>query len=93
MTATEPRPWQGAEIHEGVIPQQAALYPRPVILECGDCCRHGYWYPQENRIDTGRRMCPAGGYKARPYHLWAVYGWNGHEPIVTAPETTGGASS
>jgi hypothetical protein len=88
MTATEPRPWQGAEIHEGTIPQQAALYPRPVILECGDCCRRGYWYPQENRIDTGRRMCPEGPAGWRPFHAWAVRSWNGHEPQGTGEKTS-----
>lgn len=79
-------PWQAAEIHEGTIPQQAILYPRPVILECQDCMRVGYWYPDESRIDTRSRMCPEGPVGWRPYHRWTVESWNGHQPerIVTS---------
>lgn len=76
-----PRPWHGAQIHEGVIPQQAILYPHPVILECQDCGRAGYWYPDESRIDTRSRMCPEGPDGWRPFHCWDVENWNGHVPL------------
>lgn len=80
-------PWQGAEIHEGTIPQQATMYPRPVVLECGQCHKPGYWYPAEDRIDTGGRMC-FGETPPRPYHQWDVYSWNGNEPVsgITAAD-------
>jgi hypothetical protein len=80
MTTTGTRPWQDAQIHEGTIPQQATLFPRPVILECSDCGKAGYWYPGENRIDTGSRMCPQRPSGWRPYHRWTVYSWNGNIP-------------
>jgi hypothetical protein len=82
----EMRPWQNAEIHEGVIPEQAILYPRPVILECEDCGRAGYWYPAESRIDTAGRLCPEGPGGWRAFHAWTVRSWNGHDP---AGATTG----
>lgn len=82
-TGTQPRPWHDAEIREGTVPQQRFLYPRPVVLECRDCYRGGYWYPAGNRIDVTSRMCDTpGGW--RPYHAWGVESWNGNEPVSAA---------
>lgn len=77
MSTMQTRPWEGAQIHEGTIPQQAILYPLPVLLRCEDCCQTGYWYPGDNRIDTRSGMCP-GPDGWRPYHAWVLRSWNGN---------------
>ena len=74
-------PWRDAEIRIGTIPQQASLYPKPVILECEDCMTTGFWYPEDNYIDTTRRMCPDEDHGQRPYHRWSVAGWNGNAEV------------
>jgi hypothetical protein len=80
-------PWKDADICEGTVPQQAILYPRPVVLECQECGWVGYWYPAEDKIDTGYRVCLRDGTRpARSFHVWAVQSWNGNAPQA-APVT------
>lgn len=78
--ATARAPWRGAELHEGTVPQQASLFPRPVVLACRSCGAEGFWYPAENRIETASRHCHDGE-QHRKGHDWAVYRWNGSVPV------------
>lgn len=74
-------PWENAEIHEGIAPEQRTLFPRPVVLECQECRIAAYWYPAENRIDVYSRLHRQeypGGWTSG-HHDFAVYSWNGNE--------------
>lgn len=75
-------PWKDAKIVCRVIPQQEMMSPRPVTLQCRDCGDIGYWYPGENEIDIGRRVCfyDSSGH-TRGYHLFEVVRWNGNVQV------------
>ena len=73
-------PWKDAAVHEGVVPQQEILYPRPVILECADCREPGFWYPAKNTVDSGSRSCQTAPGISRNSHCWGVVSWNGNAP-------------
>jgi hypothetical protein len=74
------QPWDSAVRKRGIIPDQAILYPRPVILMCGECGTRAYWYPKENTIELYSNRCHPfveGG------HNWAVLDWN-RNAVVSA---------
>lgn len=99
-------PWKDAEVRERVIPQQEALYPRPVVLGCRGCGHVGYWYPGEGdagAIEVMSARCRytveyPGDYGqalsrwvSRPAHDWEVSAWNGHEPVPAPAAARAGA--
>jgi hypothetical protein len=81
MTSIKPaQPWDGATRKLGIIPDQAILYPRPVILFCGECAAEAYWYPKANVLELYSNHCERyveGG------HSWYVLNWNLNEVIET----------
>lgn len=83
FTAKPPKPWDGATRNLGVIPNQAIMYPRPVILRCRECGVEAYWYPRENTIELYSNHCERyveGG------HAWRVLDWNLNEVIETGDQ-------
>lgn len=81
-------PWKDAEIHEGITPQAASLFPLPVILECRKGEHLGYWYPEDDRIDVSRARCYGYG-GTWSLHDWEVLDWNGNNPVEAPTVTTG----
>lgn len=73
-------PWKDAKVHEGTVPNQEDLFPKPVILQCTSCNRIGYWYPEENTVAVRSRSCQTAPKIFRDRHCWGVFSWNGNAP-------------